>query len=99
MMVIGCQPSASSDDRGLLAAGAILVIKLGGATLDGADAPLEEVAALVRAGMRVVLVHGGGSLLTQWLERLGVQTRFHDGVRVTDGPALEAATMVLRGLV
>jgi acetylglutamate kinase len=49
--------------------------------------------------MRVVLVHGGGPLITQWLERLGVQTQFQDGVRVTDEPALEVATMVLRGLV
>src|ERR687884_333815 len=89
----------TTTGRAMLAPGSTVVIKLGGATFDGAGAPLEEVAALVRAGMRVVLVHGGGPLITQWLERLGVQTQFQDGVRVTDEPALEVATMVLRGLV
>jgi acetylglutamate kinase len=75
------------------------VIKLGGATLDGGGAPLEEVAALVRSGLRVVIVHGGGALISQWLDRVGVPTRFQDGVRVTDEPALEVATMVMRGVV
>src|ERR687884_574055 len=89
----------TTTGRAVLAPGSTLVIKLGGATFEGAGAPLEEVAALVRAGMRVVLVHGGGPLITQWLERLGVPTQFQDGVRVTDEPALEVATMVLRGLV
>src|SRR5918912_166866 len=89
----------STAGRAVLAPGSTLVIKLGGATFDGPGAPLEEVAALVRAGMRVVLVHGGGPLITQWLERRGVPTQFQDGVRVTDEPALEVATMVLRGLV
>src|SRR5918911_468880 len=89
----------TTTGRAVLAPGSTLVIKLGGATFDGAGAPLGEGAALVRAGMRVVLVHGGGPLITQWLERLGVQTQFQDGVRVTDEPALDVATMVLRGLV
>ena len=89
----------TTTGRAVLAPGSTLVIKLGGATFEGAGGPLEEVAALVRAGMRVVLVHGGGPLITQWLERLGVPTQFQDGVRVTDEPALEVATMVLRGLV
>ena len=87
-----------------LAPGATVVVKLGGATLggatfDGGGALLEEVAALARAGLRVVLVHGGGPLITAWLERLGVPTRFVDGQRVTDEAALEVATMVLRGTV
>ena len=87
-----------------LGAGATVVVKLGGATLggttfDGGGALLEEVAALSRAGLRVVLVHGGGPLITAWLERLGVPTRFMEGQRVTDEPALEVATMVLRGTV
>ncbi len=88
----------------MLAPGATVVVKLGGATLggatfDGGGALLEEVAALARAGLRVVLVHGGGPLITAWLERLGVPTRFVDGQRVTDEAALEVATMALRGTV
>jgi arginine repressor len=46
-----------------------------------------------------VLVHGGGKRITEWLERLGVPTRFEDGLRVTDPAALEVAAAVLRGVV
>jgi len=91
--------SESQTSHTVLAPGSTVVIKLGGATLDGGGAPLEEVAALVRSGLRAVIVHGGGALISQWLERIGVPTRFQDGVRVTDEPALEVATMVLRGVV
>ncbi len=88
----------------MLGTGSTVVVKVGGATLGGATFDsggtlLEEVAALVRAGVRVVLVHGGGPLVTAWLDRLGVPTRFADGLRVTDEAALEVAAMVLRGLV
>jgi len=87
-----------------LGSGSTVVVKVGGATLggatfDGGGTLLEEVAALVHAGVRVVLVHGGGPLVTAWLDRLGVPTRFANGLRVTDEAALEAAAMVLRGLV
>jgi len=88
----------------VLVPGATVVVKLGGATLggttfDGGGSLLEEVAALSRAGLRVVVAHGGGPLISAWLERLGVPTRFVKGQRVTDEPALEVATMVLRGVV
>ncbi len=87
-----------------LGSGSTVVVKVGGATLggatfDGDGTLLEEVAALVRAGVRVVVVHGGGPLVTAWLDRLGIPTRFTDGLRVTDQAALEVAAMVLRGLV
>jgi len=87
-----------------LGSGSTVVVKVGGATLggatfDGGGTLLEEVAALVRAGVRVVVVHGGGPLVTAWLDRLGIPTRFADGRRVTDEPSLEVAAMVLRGLV
>ena len=87
-----------------LGSGSTVVVKVGGATLggatfDGGGALLEEVAALAHAGVRVALVHGGGPLVTAWLDRLGIPTRFADGLRVTDEAALEVAAMVLRGLV
>jgi acetylglutamate kinase len=47
----------------------------------------------------VVLVHGGGRRITDWLERLGVPSRFEGGLRVTDAAALEVAAAVLRGVV
>jgi acetylglutamate kinase len=76
----------------------ILVVKLGGTTITDQQQVLEEVAAIARQ-RPVVLVHGGGRSITQWLERLGVPSRFEGGLRVTDPAALEVAAAVLRGVV
>lgn len=76
----------------------ILVVKLGGTTLADQAHVLADVAAVARK-RPVVLVHGGGKRMTEWLERLGVQSRFEGGLRVTDAAALEVAAAVLRGVV
>ncbi len=76
----------------------IVVVKLGGTTLADQRQVLVEVAAVARR-RPVVLVHGGGKRMTEWLERLGVTTRFENGLRVTDPAALEVAAAVLRGIV
>ena len=76
----------------------ILVVKLGGTTIADQAQVLEEVAAVARR-RPVVLVHGGGKRITEWLERLGVPSHFEGGLRVTDPAALEVAAAVLRGVV
>ncbi len=76
----------------------VVVVKLGGTTLAEQRQVLAEVAAVARR-RPVVLVHGGGKRMTEWLERLGVPTRFVGGLRVTDPDALEVAAAVLRGVV
>jgi acetylglutamate kinase len=76
----------------------VLVVKLGGTTLAEQRQVLAEVATVARR-RPVVLVHGGGKRMTDWLERLGVPTRFEGGLRVTDPAALEVAAAVLRGVV
>jgi acetylglutamate kinase len=76
----------------------ILVLKLGGTTLADQQQVLAEVAAVARS-RPVVIVHGGGKRITEWLDRLGVPTRFEGGLRVTDAQALEVAAAVLRGVV
>jgi acetylglutamate kinase len=76
----------------------IVVVKLGGTTLAEQRQVLVEVAKVART-RPIVLVHGGGKRVTEWLERLGVQTRFEKGLRVTDPAALEVAAAVLRGVV
>jgi acetylglutamate kinase len=76
----------------------ILVVKLGGTTISDQQQVLEEVAAIAR-GRPVVLVHGGGRRITEWLDRLGVPSHFEGGLRVTDPAALEVAAAVLRGVV
>lgn len=76
----------------------ILVLKLGGTTLADQQQVLAEVAAVARR-RPVVIVHGGGKRITEWLDRLGVPTRFEGGLRVTDAQSLEVAAAVLRGVV
>jgi acetylglutamate kinase len=76
----------------------VLVVKLGGTTIADQAHVLDEVAAIART-RPVVLVHGGGKRITEWLERLGVPSRFEAGLRVTDQAALDVAAAVLRGVV
>jgi acetylglutamate kinase len=79
-----------------------LVIKIGG---QGAEDPkgrkdlARQIAAIHKAGHSVVVVHGGGKILTRTLERMGIATEFHQGLRVTDAATRDVAVMVLAGLV
>ncbi len=58
-----------------------------------------QIVELRRAGHSVVVVHGGGKALTRTLERLGIATEFHQGLRVTDAATRDVALMVLAGIV
>src|SRR4051812_19077810 len=89
---------ASGDRHRSRTMGEIVVVKLGGTTLADQAHVLEDVAAVARR-RPVVVVHGGGKRMTEWLERLGVPSRFEGGLRVTDPAALEVAAAVLRGVV
>ncbi len=83
-------------------AGSTLVVKYGGAAINadgGVDSVLADVAALQMAGIRVVLVHGGGKNITKLLEQLQVPTRFENGYRVTDEAALGVAELALSAQV
>ena len=75
----------------------LVVVKLGGTTLAENEPVLAEVAHEA-ARRSLVLVHGGGQRLTEWLARLGVESRFEGGLRVTDDAALEVALAVFGGL-
>jgi acetylglutamate kinase len=75
-----------------------LVVKLGGTTIAEERGVLAEIAALAPE-RPLVVVHGGGKRLTDWLTRMGVESRFADGLRITDAAALEVALAVLGGLV
>jgi acetylglutamate kinase len=75
-----------------------LVVKLGGTTVASQTTVLAEIASVARE-RAVVVVHGGGSQVTEWLARLGQPTRFEDGLRVTDEASMEVVTAVLRGSV
>jgi len=79
--------------------GKAIVVKVGGAAMEaGLARPFaEDVGLLLQAGIRVVVVHGGGPQVTEVSTRLGLETTFVDGLRVTDAQTLDVATMVLAG--
>ena len=77
----------------------ILVAKIGGSTLGARDTTLEDIVALQRRGVRPVVVHGGGPLISEWLKAHGVPSRFERGLRVTDARTLDVVVAVLAGLV
>src|SRR5256885_10654405 len=74
----------------------VLVVKLGGTTIDDQRHVLDEVAVVARR-RPVVLVHGGGKRITEWLDRLGVPSRFEAGPRVTDAAPPDDAASRLPG--
>lgn len=76
-----------------------IVVKIGGSTLGSGDTTLEDLAALQASGTTVVVVHGGGKVISQWMERSGAQPRFVRGLRVTDAATLDVVVAVLTGLV
>jgi len=80
--------------------GHTLVIKLGGAAIgEDVDAFLQDVVLLRFVGMRPVLVHGGGPEISMWQQRLGLEPKFVNGLRVTDAPTMELVKMVLTGKI
>jgi acetylglutamate kinase len=82
--------------------GKTFVLKAGGGALERESTArdlVEQIEVLHQVGIRVVLVHGGGTQSTDLARALGAETRFVEGRRVTDAKALEVATMVLNGAV
>jgi acetylglutamate kinase len=82
--------------------GRTFVIKYGGHAMG--DATLakkfaEDVVLLKQVGINPVVVHGGGPQIAKMLERLSIESRFIDGLRVTDEAAIEVVEMVLSGTI
>ncbi len=80
-------------------AGCTLVIKLGGSALEAERAVLEDCVHLRLLGANPVVVHGGGASISAWLQRIGKESRFEHGLRVTDGETRDVARMTLIGEV
>ncbi|HVB08930.1 MAG TPA: acetylglutamate kinase [Bacillota bacterium] len=76
----------------------LTVVKIGGAAIQGgADPAVVDIAALHEK--QLLVVHGGGAEITHWSSRLGVETKFVGGRRVTDPDTADVAEMVLTGRV
>ncbi len=83
-------------------AGSVIVVKFGGnAMVDDQLAVqfAEDVVLMHSVGIRPVVVHGGGPQIGALMDRLGIQSEFRDGLRVTDAETLDVARMVLVGKV
>jgi acetylglutamate kinase len=80
--------------------GETVVIKYGGAAMTDPELKEEfarDVVLLKYVGMNPVVVHGGGPDITRYMERLGMEVRFVEGLRVSDEATVEVAKMVLVG--
>ncbi|MCY4366083.1 MAG: acetylglutamate kinase [Chloroflexi bacterium] len=76
-----------------------IVVKIGGSTLGNNDTSLKDLVALQQQGRDVVVVHGGGPVISNWMQRQGIAPRFVNGLRVTDADSLDIVVAVLTGLV
>jgi acetylglutamate kinase len=77
-----------------------VVIKYGGAAMldeDLRDAFAADVVLLKYVGLNPIVVHGGGPEITRYMDKLGLEVQFHEGLRVSDGDTVEIAKMVLVG--
>ncbi|HIK54670.1 MAG TPA: acetylglutamate kinase [Synechococcales cyanobacterium M55_K2018_004] len=83
-------------------AGRTVVIKYGGAAMkDGSlkDTVVRDIVLLSYVGLRPVVVHGGGPEINSWLDKLGIEPQFKNGLRVTDAATMDVVEMVLVGRV
>jgi acetylglutamate kinase len=80
--------------------GRTVVIKYGGSAMreeELVEGFATDVVLLKYVGLNPVIVHGGGPEITEYMERLGLEVRFHEGLRVSDAETVEVARMVLLG--
>lgn len=75
------------------------VVKIGGSTLGSNDTTLQDLVALQQQGINSVVVHGGGKIISEWMEKQGVRPKFVNGLRVTDAASLDIVVAVLTGLI
>ena len=82
--------------------GKTVVVKYGGAAMEGdalKSSFARDIVLMKLVGVKPVVVHGGGPQIGRLLERIGKETRFVEGMRVTDSETMDVVEMVLGGLV
>ncbi|ERN14641.1 hypothetical protein AMTRI_Chr04g182180 [Amborella trichopoda] len=82
--------------------GKTIVVKYGGAAMKSQALKLRVIKDLVLlacVGLRPILVHGGGAEINHWLNKIGIEPHFKDGLRVTDAETMSVVEMVLAGKV
>ncbi len=76
----------------------IIVVKYGGSAMSNEELQrnvIKDVALLKLVGFKPIIVHGGGKEITKWLGKIGKESQFINGLRVTDAETMEVAEMVL----
>jgi hypothetical protein len=82
--------------------GSVVVVKYGGHAMENEELKksfCNDIAALCRNDIIPVIVHGGGPQIAAMLKRLDIESKFLDGLRVTDAATMEVAQMVLCGSI
>ena len=82
--------------------GRTVVIKYGGAAMKEGhlkERVIRDIVFLSCVGVRPVVVHGGGPEINSWLDKLGIEPQFKNGLRVTDAATMDVVEMVLVGRV
>lgn len=83
-------------------AGRTIVIKYGGAAMKDSNLKekvMRDIVFMSCVGIRPVVVHGGGPEINTWLDKLGIEPQFKNGLRVTDAATMDVVEMVLVGRV
>ncbi len=76
----------------------IVVVKYGGSAMSNEELQknvIKDVVLLKLVGFKPIIVHGGGKEISKWVEKVGMEARFVNGLRVTDAETMEIAEMVL----
>jgi len=82
--------------------GRTIVVKYGGAAMKDStlkEKVIRDVVFMACVGLRPILVHGGGPEINSWLNKLGIEAQFKNGLRVTDAATMDVVEMVLVGRV
>lgn len=82
--------------------GRTIVIKYGGAAMKDNTLKaqvIRDIVFMACVGIRPVVVHGGGPEINLWLDKLGIEPQFLNGLRITDAPTMDVVEMVLVGRV
>jgi acetylglutamate kinase len=82
--------------------GQTVVVKYGGHAMGDdalSDAFARDIALLKQSGIKPIVVHGGGPQIAAMLDKLGIESRFEDGLRVTDEATIDVVEMVLAGSI
>ncbi len=75
------------------------VVKIGGSTLGDHDTTINDLVKLHKQGKKIVVIHGGGKVVSDWMKKQGIRPKFVEGLRVTDIKSLEIVVAVLTGLI